>query len=344
MNTTKATEIVSFPPNYLLENLVVRHDGSIILTAYNQRELYYLTNPDLGPVMPRLIYTFEHYPTGIVEGQPDVFYISTITIMRGRDEKGPSRLYKLDMRKFNKSAKIPIPELVLTFPPEARGLNGSCALSPSVLLLADSWASQIWRVDIPQDEQLPPTVGSWHKHGMMDRSADPRKVDVPGVNGIKYHPRLHRVYFTTTSQTIFAGIKVDPDTLDPIGDPVEVTDRWMWADDFIIDEIADVAYVTTHRQNSIERINLKTGAQRTCIGRPVMPDLLLGPTSGAWTQNPEDYGRRAYFLTDGGHMNPHEGVFRNAKVLRVEFSEPRYSMSLMGILYQCFQMVKSVFV
>ncbi|QKX61761.1 uncharacterized protein TRUGW13939_08917 [Talaromyces rugulosus] len=345
MEETKATEIASFPPNYLLENIVVRHDGSIIITAYNQRELYYLTNPDLGPVKPRLIHTFEHYPTGIVEGQPDVFYISTITIMRDKDEKGPCRLYKLDMRKF-KSDKSPIPELFLTFPAEARGLNGSCALSRSVFLLADSWSSQIWRVDIPEEGKGggPPSVRSWHKHDMMDRSTDPRKADVPGVNGIKYHSGTHHVYFTTTSQTIFASIKVNPDTLESIGDPVEVTDRWMWADDFIIDEIANVAYVTTHRQNSIEQIDLKTGAQRTCIGTPVRPDLLLGPTCGAWTQNPEDHGRRAYFLTEGGHMNPYEGVFRNAKVLRVEFSDAgRSSTGLIGTLYQWFQMAKSVF-
>lgn len=342
MSTTKATEIASFPPNYLLENIVVRRDGSIIITAYNQRELYYLANPDLGPVKPRLIYTFENYPTGIVEGEPDVFYISTVTIMRGKDENGPCRLYKLDMRKFN-SEKFPIPELALTFPPEARGLNGSCALSRSVFLLADSWASKIWRVDIPKDGEGTPSVRSWLSHEMMELSADPRKVDVPGVNGVKYHSRRHQLYFTTTSQTIFACINVNPDTLEPIGNPVEVTKRWMWADDFIIDEIADVAYVTTHRQNSIEQIDLETGAQRTSIGRPVMPNLLLGPTSGAWTHVPEDHGRRAYFLTDGGHMNPHEGVFRDAKVLCIKFPGPRRSMNLMGVPCLFFGMVKSVF-
>jgi hypothetical protein len=34
----------------------------------------------------------------------------------------------------------------------------------------------------------------------------------------------------------------------------------MWGDDLIIDEDADFAYVSTHRQNTIERIALESGA------------------------------------------------------------------------------------
>ncbi|KAH8703714.1 hypothetical protein BGW36DRAFT_355122 [Talaromyces proteolyticus] len=316
MEQTTATEIATFPPRYLLENIVVRHDGSIIITAYNQRELYYLPNPGQSEVKPRLMYTFKDYPTGIVEATPDVFYISTVSIMRGKLEGNPARLYKLDMRNF--TGDLPEPVLALTFPPEALGLNGSCALSPSVLLLADSWAGLIWRVDVPEIDSTPPSVQVWYKHDMMGRGKNPRTIDVPGINGVKYHSRLYQVYFTNTAQTIFGRVQVDPATLGPLGDPVEVTDRWMWADDFIIDERANVAYVTTHRQNSIEKIHLKTGVRQNCIGNPLTLKL-LGPTAGAWSHQSKDYGRVAYFLTDGGHMNPYEGVFRDAKVLRVEF-------------------------
>jgi hypothetical protein len=63
---------------------------------------------------------------------------------------------------------------------------------------------------------------------MLAHSRDPQKHDVPGVNGIKFSSREMRLYFTTTTQTIFGRIQVDPETLDPVGDPKDVTRRWMW--------------------------------------------------------------------------------------------------------------------
>ena len=47
---------------------------------------------------------------------------------------------------------------------------------------------------------------------------------------------------------------------------------------------------------------------------------LLGPTSGAWGRGPGEYGRVAYFLTDGGTKSPPpDGIARPATVVRVEF-------------------------
>jgi 4-carboxymuconolactone decarboxylase len=48
-------------------------------------------------------------------------------------------------------------------------------------------------------------------------------------------------------------------------------------------------------------------------------ETLVGPSSGVWRRNPGDYGRVAYFTTDGGTAQPPDGVLRTAKVLRVTF-------------------------
>jgi hypothetical protein len=46
--------------------------------------------------------------------------------------------------------------------------------------------------------------------------------------------------------------------------------------------------------------------------------MLAGPSGGAWSRTPGDKGRIAYFSSDGGTAQPPDGVYRKAKVLRVD--------------------------
>jgi hypothetical protein len=312
MGPARVTPVASFPPGTFLENIIVRYDGSILVTSIVPKNLYYLPRSQGREVTPQCLHTFNESLMGIVELEPDIFYISTSTIFGATN----STLWKLDMRSFSPS-NVPKPVPVLVFPSEARTLNGSCNLSPTAILCADSWADLIWRVDIPQDGSAP-SARVWFKHDMMAHSEDPKKRDVPGVNGIKFNTKDMHLYFTSTAQTILGRIRVDPETLDPVGEPKDVTERWMWADDLIVDEEGGFAYVTTHRQNTIERIALETGVRQNSAGEPLHLDL-IGPTAGSWGRDKGDAGRVAYFSTDGGIKNPLDGVVRESKVLRVEF-------------------------
>jgi hypothetical protein len=79
--------------------------------------------------------------------------------------------------------------------------------------------------------------------------------------------------------------------------------------------------VTTHRENTIDRVRLAhDGARegRTVIAGDPFTETLVGPSAGAWGRAPGERGRLAYFLTDGGTAAPPDGVYRKAKVLRVE--------------------------
>jgi len=114
-------------------------------------------------------------------------------------------------------------------------------------------------------------------------------------------------------------VHVDPLSLSPVGDPEDVTKRWMWADDLILDEEAGFAYVTTHRQNTIERIDLKNGARANMAGEPL--DLeLVGPTAGSWGRDKGDFGKVAYFCTGGGIKAAVDGIIGAARVIGVDFS------------------------
>jgi hypothetical protein len=86
--------VATFPRNYFLENLAVRADNSILVTALNHKELWYVpSSPDDAEVTPRLLFTFPHLAMGIVEGDPDIFYNATSEIYTWT----ASHLYRLDL-------------------------------------------------------------------------------------------------------------------------------------------------------------------------------------------------------------------------------------------------------
>jgi hypothetical protein len=147
------------------------------------------------------------------------------------------------------------------------------------------------------------------------------KPDQPGTNGVQYAAKSGYVFYTTTSQQLMMRVRVDPQTFDPADLPEFIAGGRQW-DDFLIDEDAQVAYATTHRENTIDRVKLEADGNRsgrTAVAGEPFTDVLVGPSSGAWRRGPGDYGRTAYFATDGGTAAPPEGVFRTAKILRVVF-------------------------
>jgi hypothetical protein len=315
----KLTTIASFSAQSFLENLAVRHDGSILVTCLNRKELWYIPAPSAEPpVDPILLHTFEHLAAGIVETEPDVFYICTSDGYTTHE----STLERVDLRHWTPGAAAD-PITVLTFEEPVGALNGCCLIAPRILLVADSIAGLIWRVDLAEDG-LAATARVWLKHDTMAFNPDsPLKPPQPGINGVRYAPRTGFLYYTSTAQQLFMRLRVDPRTYEPAGDPELVASGTM-SDDFCIDEDAGVAYVTTHRENTIDRVALEPsalGGTRNSVAGDPFTEQLIGPSSAAWGRGPGDDGRVAYCTTDGGTTAPPpDGIVRPAKVLRIEFS------------------------
>ena len=307
-----------FPPDSFLENLAVRADSSILVTEILQQQLWYVPPPAAdGPAEPVPVHTFDQFTMGIVEAEPDVFYVNTSDPFTVHQ----SFLHRLDLRQWTHGAPVRA-ETVLEFPGRASGLNGSCLLAPGVIVLADSLAGLIWRADLPagggpatarvwlQHDSLAPVAGSAPVLGMVPRQ--------PGVNGVRYAARTGYLYYTSTGQQLFMRVPVDPHTLDPAGAPEFVAGGTM-ADDFCLDEAAGVAYVTTHRENTLDRVPLQPGGARQVVAGDPFNDQLAGPSSAAWGRRPGDYGRVAYITTDGGLVAPPaDGIVRPPKLLRAE--------------------------
>jgi alkylhydroperoxidase family enzyme len=315
----KLTLVASFPPNSFLENLAIRSDHSVLVTVANKQELWYVP-PTTGalPVHPSLLFKFGEVTMGIVETEPDIFHILTGNGYTTHE----SYLHRLDLHGWSPGAPVH-PELVAQFPQAARAPNGVCLIAPGVMLVADCFASLIWRVDLPPGGGKP-TFRVWLRHDSMGYYPGQMKPEQPGVNGVRYAAKSNYLYYTATAKKLFMRISVDPDTLEPTDEP-ELVVAGRMGDDFCIDEDAGVAYLTTHRQNTIDRVSLEpaknSGFTQSIIGDP-FDEHLIGPSSAAWGRAPGDYGRLAYFITDGGTASPPPGGPRPAKLLRVELPHP----------------------
>lgn len=317
----KLTTIATLPEHYFLENIAVRADGSMLVTALNRRELWWVPAPaedaTIGAV---LVDRLEGLPMSVVETEPDVFYVSSMA---------PAALDRVDLRGWTPGAPVNRTR-VLTFDAHAAGLNGSCLLAPGVILIADCALGLIWRVDLTEDG-LAGTATVWLRHESMAPGMDPERavhltqtfsIPYPGVNGIRAAERSGHVYYTGSWEAIFVRVAVDPRTHEPAGEPEVVAKGIHAVDDFCLDENKGVAYITTHIDNTLHRLPLDPAAAASeaaiVIGDPI-DHRFLGPSSAAWGRQAGDYGRVAYFTTDGGHTPPNPaGVIKPAAVVRVE--------------------------
>lgn len=314
--TVTVTPVAHFPEKYFLENLAVRADGSVLITAVLQQELWFVPSASSDSmVSPVLVHRFDHPVTGIVEVAPDVFVLSLTEGYTTHE----SHLVRIDLTGWTPGAPV-TPEIIFTFDDRVRALNGSCLLGPGVLAVADCFAGLIWRVDLGPDSRSA-TARVWLAHDTMadDPDSEVAPPPQPGVNGVRYSARTGHLYYTSTAQQVFMRVPVDPVTLDPAGGAefVAAIDN---ADDFCVDEDAGFAYVTRHRANTLDRVPLRPrhGSEvRHLVGDP-FDDVLVGPSSAAWGRGPGDHGRVLYVTTDGGTTAAPDGILRNAALLRVE--------------------------
>jgi hypothetical protein len=312
------TPVASFPANYFLENLALRADNSALVTAMNRKELWYVPAAATAEtVTPILLHAFEQLTWSFNEVEPDVFYLTTSNVYTNHD----SSLHRIDLRKWSPGEAIQ-PQKVLDFPKEARFLNGSCLVGPHTILVADS-VGLIWRVDLFKDGRTP-LAGVWLRHESMANYPGQMKPEQPGINGVRYAAKLGYLYYTATAKKLFMRVKINPENLDAVGEPEHVSVGRM-ADDFCIDESAGVAYLTTHRENTIDCVSLNPArnSYRFIVAGDPLNEELIGPSSAAWGRKPGEYGRVAFVTSDGGTASPlPDGVRRPAKLLRAELPEP----------------------
>lgn len=309
------TLVAEFPKQYFLENLAIRENDSVLIQVNNKKELWYVSSADGNEVVePVHLHTYKENATGIVEVEPDVFVLLSGNIYTTHE----CFIHRLDLHGWKEGTPI-APELICQFPKEARGVNGACLVSPGVMLVADSFASLIWRLDFSSDAGQP-SIRVWLEHESMAYFPGKMKPEQPGVNGVRYAAKTNYLYYTATAKKLFMRVKVDPKTLEPAGAP-ELVVAGRMGDDFVIHEDAEVVYLTTHRQNTIDIVSMDPGLNSgftQSVAGELYSEEFIGPSAGAWRRGANDYGRVAYFTTDGGTASPPPDGAKPAKLLRVE--------------------------
>jgi hypothetical protein len=314
--TVTLNPVAFFPKTYFLENLAVREDESILITAILQQELWWVPPAKHGEVVePVLVHTFDHPVTGIAEIAPDVFIVNLTEAYTTYE----SHLVRIDFNGWKPGSPVS-PETIYTFDERVRGLNGSCLVGPNVLVIADCFAGLIWRIDLA-DAGRSATARVWLADDTMadDPDSGVPPPPQPGVNGLRYGAQTGYLYYSSTAQKVFMRVPVDPSTLDPAG-PAQFVAAIDNADDFCLDEDAGFAYVTRHRANTIDRVPLapRHGSEVRHIAGDPFDETLVGPSSAAWGRGPTDHRRVAYVTTDGGTTAPPDGIVRQAALLRVQ--------------------------
>jgi hypothetical protein len=318
--TVTISPVAFFPKEYFPENLAVRADESILVTAVLQKELWWVPTAKHGALVePVLVHTFDHPVTGIAEIAPDVFIISLTEGYTTHE----SHLLRVDFNGWEPGSPVS-PDVIYTFDERVRSLNGSCLLGPNVLAIADCFAGLIWRIDLADDARSA-KARVWLSDDTMadDPDSGVPPPPQPGVNGVRYGPQTGYLYYTSTAQKVFMRVAVDASTLDPAG-PAQFVAAIDNADDFCLDEEAGFAYVTRHRANTFDRVPLapRHGSEVRHLAGDPFDETLVGPSSAAWGRGLTDHGRVAYVTTDGGTTAPPGGIVRQAALLRVQLDYP----------------------
>ena len=174
--TLPATLIYQFPPAppKTIENLVVRPNGNILLDIIDAPEVYNI-DPLASNPSPQLVYTFPNATgvAGIAEVFPDVYalVIGNYSTASLTGIPGSFSIWTLDLNSSAPVAKE------IAYIAGAQTLNGMTALpqSPGTVLVADSGAGQVYRVN---------TITGQYSVSITSPYFKPNATVALGINGL----------------------------------------------------------------------------------------------------------------------------------------------------------------
>ncbi|KAE8363786.1 hypothetical protein BDV27DRAFT_145864 [Aspergillus caelatus] len=243
-------DVYQFPNGTWLENIAVRSNGNVLVTAFNKAQLWEI-NPFNGTNSrhARLIHQFQ-YPgtlTGITEIDQDVF----VTI-------ASNSLCKVDLR-------MPEPvvnSINITIP--AGTLNGMATLNDSSLAISDSSLGLIWRVDIERgiyDIMIRDNTTA------TSTALGPRL----GVNGLRVLDGY--LYYVNSPQRSFYRVRLDESGR--INGQPETVAQGVLADDFAV--TSSGAYLAGLTDNVITNVVVFIVDDKSMDYEAPIPSLLVPP-------------------------------------------------------------------
>ena len=299
-------KIYQFPNETWIENLAIRTNGKILVTLISSPEVWEV-DPFATPTTAELIY---HFPdaiscAGIAEYAPDVFAVNVGNFFDKNFtySVGSYSVWSIGMRSHwtggSEDQQKPKVHKIADIP-RAKFLNGMTALpsSPNMVLLADSAAGLIYRLD---------TVNGAYSVAVDDPALKPNS-SAPvllGVNGIHIRPGDDaHIYFTNTLMApAFSKIPIDPGTGAQRG-PDEVVVESVAAlgggpDDFCFDTTGKAAYVADGALYGLLEVNVASGETEVVVGGTPR-SRVVGQTACNFGRTKEDVEKGTLYITTTG--------------------------------------------
>jgi sugar lactone lactonase YvrE/uncharacterized protein YciI len=285
-----ATEVAAWPENTFLESITPLPDGGLLVANKEGARV-----ERIAPDGRRSLFaSLPDNLTGLEYGVQGVVFAT------GREKGRPETVYRVAEGRAEVLVEIAA----------AKFLNGLTAISPRTLLVADSGAQTIWKVDVEARTATP-----WLVHELLGhRDAAhqfPGNTFIPGANGIKRF--RDAVYVSSTDRGLVVRIPLRPDG--SAGVPS------VWARDVVVDDFAfdtdGNLYGTSHPLSTVVRIRpdgsratIATGAQG-----------VVGATAVAFGTRP---GEERNLYVVGNARIRYQGASHPARLVKLEVGVPGY--------------------
>ncbi len=284
-----ASVLAEFPVGTFLESLAIAPNGHIFVSSLQEGKVYRIDSKGTTKEFA----TVEKAAGLAFDASGDLLVSSSV----GSTQAG---IYRA--REGAAELLVPMPRAIF--------LNGLVHLDGSRYLVADSYQSLIWEIDIAQR-----SARTWIKHLSLAQAADPFHPvpQFPGVNGVRIFKNA--VHASSTEQQKIVRIPLHEDFTPG---PAEVFMSGINLDDFAFDVDGNL-YGATHIYNSVVKIT----PERVVTVVAGLDAGLAGSTSAAFGCTEADR-TVLYVTTNGGMSAPPDSGVQPGRVIRIETGTPGY--------------------
>ncbi|KAK3503888.1 hypothetical protein B0T13DRAFT_508646 [Neurospora crassa] len=320
------------------QNIVVRSNGDLLLTEFAPTaSLYLVSNPNTNPKQ-HLIHTFDSIQglAGIAEPTEDLFVVvgGNITGVGNRASNNVSGngsslffAWTIDLRDNTtfhgitdgqEETKQNINITQIAQFTSALLPNGVASIpgNPDAVLIADSLAGLVWRLDIQTGSQKVAV-----KVPEMSAPTNSSGGGLVGINGIKMH--LGYLYWKNSATVKIYRVKLDRDGFNDgngtaaVETVADLSSQATFVDDFAIDDDG-VVWVVTNSDNTL--LAVKEGKKAVLVGGGKTELTFAGDTAAAFGRDHRNR-KTLYVTTCGGLRTPVNGtVTEGGKVVAVDTS------------------------
>lgn len=260
------TVLASYPAGSFLENLEVQQDGRVLFTNYFSKTIEQLSAEGDTSTFA----TLTGFPVSLISIEGGYLVTAQSKNFMSGEPNNTQQFLLLD-HNGNQTGQFDAPTALF--------LNGMVQLDNGDILVADSVAGAIWKVDLAAQ-----SLELWLKHKAL--AGDPAQPNIPGANGLKRHSK--GIAVSNTAQGSLFLISVD-DNGQPTGAPERLAETGIIDDFWVADD--DSIIFTTH-----------TDVLKQLSADGLVTDVLGSGCNGCTAVAPYPLGQaNTYiFINDGG--------------------------------------------